>query len=340
MLLPQVAEVNEDDELALPPPRQQPEIVPLDIGDKDVIVVYDLETTGLGKRAEIMQIAASTTDKEHLFDKYILPVGYISSDATRITGLKKENGVLVNRKGETIPTVSLKKGMSDFISFLQKLKEANASKKIVLVGHNANAFDNKHLIRSLTRAGKLDEFTKLVAGFSDTLLLMKEKYPERKGKGAHSVGGLYELIVGLPFEAHNAAEDVRAVAELIVADKIKPSDFSPFSLTIQSAIENVIFNDKTSSIKQTLRPLYTASGEDDDGVIKPGMAEKIAKAGLSYNILLSVFRQGGETALRDLLKERVTRTNRIIDSLVAYFEEMNTGINERSYMYALNYVDE
>ncbi len=314
--------MNDDPEVHLPTTRQPPEIVQLELDDDDVIVVYDLETTALGRGAEFTQVAASTTDQKQKFDQYILPVGNISYGAREITGLSKnKDGKLVNRNSDVIPAVPIKEGISNFLSFLKNVKETRKG-KIVLVGHNANGFDNKHTIWALEKTGKLEEAKGLIAGFSDTLPLFREKCPDMP---KHKVSALYEKFVGKEFIAHNAAEDVRAVVEIIVAAKVKPADFIPYSSTFQSATDILKFDDETNAIKESLAPLH------ENDIISKYMARKMALEGLSFDKLLSVYREQGPEALKVLIQERVTKTSRIIDALVAYFGQFNEGIIERSY---------
>ena len=281
--------------------------------------MYDLETTDIAKGAEIMQIGAITYDQRNSFDVYTWPEGPIKKIVTEITGLRKLNGKLVNRNDEVLPTVSLNRGISDFLSFLQEQKQYLGGRKLILVAHNAHNFDNKHLIRALMTTGNLDRARALIAGFSDTLPLMKAKYPNRKGKGAHSLSGLYEFLLGRNFDAHNAAEDVTALVQVTKAAHITASEFTTHSLTIHSAIDNLIFCDRTSTLKQTLVPLYK-----DRDVISDNMARKIALSGLTYDILDAVYRQGGVGQLKDLLLERLTKCSRIINAMVQYFDELHT----------------
>ena len=142
ILLSQVA-LNDDPEVHLPPTRQPPEIVQLELDDNDVIIVYDLETTALGRGAEFTQIAASTTDKKQTFDQYILPEGRISYRASEITGLWKKDGKLVykgkDESPKVLPAVPIEEGISKILAFLKEVKES-AKGKIVLVGHNHQGY--------------------------------------------------------------------------------------------------------------------------------------------------------------------------------------------------------
>ncbi len=190
---------------------------------------------------------------------------------------------------------------------------------------NANGFDNKHTIWALEKTGNMEKAKGLIDGFSDTLPLFRKKCPNLP---KHKVSVLYEHFVGKEFKAHNAAEDVRAVAEIIVAAVVKPADFAPYSSTLQSATELVNFNDETSDNKQSLEPLV------EDGVISKYMAKKMASEGLNSDKLLSVSRYNGKEALKTLIQERVTKTTRIVNAVCDRFAEINEGIDERSYFAA------
>ena len=56
-----------------------------------VLVVFDLETTSLSNECEITQISASSLDRTDTFDRYVLPVGPISKDASKVTHITKRN---------------------------------------------------------------------------------------------------------------------------------------------------------------------------------------------------------------------------------------------------------
>ena len=59
--------------------------IPAQIDNSDSIVVFDIETTGLSRNSDIVQIAA--TDGEKTFNCFIAPRQPIFAAASAITGL-------------------------------------------------------------------------------------------------------------------------------------------------------------------------------------------------------------------------------------------------------------
>ena len=92
--------------------------------DEQIIeVVYDLETTGLSTNfCEITQTAATTFDGTTTSDRYLLPKGVISVDASSETGLSVQefDGKLhLVKDGKILTTVSLEEALFSFIQFLK-----------------------------------------------------------------------------------------------------------------------------------------------------------------------------------------------------------------------------
>lgn len=74
------------------------------------------------------------------------------------------------------------------VSAVQSLTEAGsklldwlkARKPCVLLAHNGKGFDAKHLMKAWIACGSFEEYSKVVMGFSDTLLVFRELYPDRQ----------------------------------------------------------------------------------------------------------------------------------------------------------------
>ncbi|KYQ50077.1 Fatty acid synthase, partial [Trachymyrmex zeteki] len=124
------------------------------------IVYFDLETTGFSNDADILQIAA---------------VYQISTCASKATGLCHVNSNLYLR-GKEIETFTIVNALESFKQFLDSLSK---TKKCLLVAHNAS-FDTPQLIRVIINENMLNDFG-MIAGFSDTLMMLKKMLPERKG---------------------------------------------------------------------------------------------------------------------------------------------------------------
>jgi DNA polymerase III epsilon subunit-like protein len=78
-------------------------------------IFFDLETTGLGKDCDIVQIAA-VHENGKTFNRYIIPEVDIEEDATKINGITKVN-VVTDTDVNGIPKVKgeLRKKVAHFI---------------------------------------------------------------------------------------------------------------------------------------------------------------------------------------------------------------------------------
>ena len=107
---------------------------PAQIDSNDRIVIFDIETTGLSRNSDILQIAA--TDGEKTFNCYIAPRQPICAAASAVTGLTfSERNNQLYKNGETVDATTIHKGLLDFIEFLKSYR------KPILVGHNIISFD-------------------------------------------------------------------------------------------------------------------------------------------------------------------------------------------------------
>ena len=102
---------------------------PLRLDGTESTVFIDLETTGFGKKADIIQIAAKTNT--NCFNKYVIPTVEIDLDASKVTGITFNFGTnkMYARRVEVEP-VQLHKALLDLIDFI---KEHNQP---ILIGHN------------------------------------------------------------------------------------------------------------------------------------------------------------------------------------------------------------
>ena len=60
------------------------------LSNPDRYIIVDTETSGLGNRAEVLEICAMSLQGEVIFEYFFMPVGIISPDAIAIHGLTKE----------------------------------------------------------------------------------------------------------------------------------------------------------------------------------------------------------------------------------------------------------
>ena len=150
-------------------------------------VCFDLETTGFGKTAEIIEIGAikvrdgTTVDK---FSELVKPTNRISGVVTALTGISQNDVADARNISEVLP---------DFLEFIGN---------DILVGHNIAAFDMKFLYRDFEKYMGLI----LPNDFVDTLRLAKIVFPDWKHRRLGDLANYYGIsTVG----AHRALTDCK-----------------------------------------------------------------------------------------------------------------------------------
>ena len=96
------------------------------------VLYYDLETGGLKKDAEVLQVsisAASSSDHPSEISLYVLPTKKVDSAATKVHGLSVSYATgqktLVDKDGKLLPTASLQKAAEEVSQLLYKMKSNN-----------------------------------------------------------------------------------------------------------------------------------------------------------------------------------------------------------------------
>lgn len=193
-----------------------------------IIIFYDTETTGLATATcEVLEIAAiNDEDITQQFNELIF-AKYIPAEVSRIHGIKVEH---VKDKP---PIKEQMMKFTDFIETQHKrhAEEANLSMedvKLILVGHNANRFDNKIMVRlvhEVLPAEYQEKWRKWY--FADTLGAIKATHPEHKSNGLDALSDLY-----VSTEEKPAGDRHRALYDVLILSKIMyslPNSSAAFS---------------------------------------------------------------------------------------------------------------
>lgn len=283
--------------------------------DKQVVYV-DIETTGLGRDAEIVQIAAKCAGVYGAtFSAHALPTGWIPHKVTEITGLQYFNGQLFLR-GVNVHATTLESVCKQFVRFLQRL-----GKSVVLVGHNSFSFDFPRIYRMLDKFDLLKPFSNVVCSFADTLKIFENDPAIRQRERSLKLSVLAEKYVpkwNMEI-AHEALSDCMTLESICEALQCT-EEILIFCISIEEFTANQIRLEKQFWVKQDLWPLR--------GVISKDMVQRLAKNGLSMQILRDAHRSGNEQSLHMLLAEvnecgkpRITKNMRIIRTLAEYFQQ-------------------
>ena len=217
--------------------------------ESPVIIIFDLETTGLFRSDFITQFAATVIDSSgsgssssttstsspNYFNEYVLTKGKkVPWATTRINGITTE---MLEEKGKTFPVV-----WDLFLRWLQYVSISRINgecRPVVLVGHNLIAFDLPVLDYQIKRYDLNTQGDWMVdanvKGLLDTLHLFRDRdiWTDRKRvlnlpnnevafPVKHSLGILHKFVLDREIKnAHNAIYDVFAVRDILESEGLK-----------------------------------------------------------------------------------------------------------------------
>ncbi|XP_074534114.1 protein PML-like [Halichoeres trimaculatus] len=237
------------------------------------LVFFDLETTGLDKTCEIVQLAAVSGG--HSLNLYIIPRCRMQRGAAKVTGFKVRRHRLYLHR-QLVLTNSLREVLVSFIAFLQMLGRP------LVIGHNIRRFDCRLLARALDELDLRAEFDSSVSGCVDTLPLAREILKDR-GLQSFRQENLVRELLGVDYKAHDALEDVRALQALYNVLKPTPELISQHRFTLDTMHNKPVKTCKKSKVNSKLpqqRPLWEhfrqavklteEKAEDQDGEQQSG----------------------------------------------------------------------
>ncbi|EFN63985.1 hypothetical protein EAG_09598 [Camponotus floridanus] len=280
-------------------------------------IIFDLETTGFGPNAEIIQIAAKYHNQE--FNVYIFPSNSIPTIVSNITNLSIEDGQLIldsENEYRRLDTESPRMACELFISFLK-----NISHDIILVAHNGERFDAPLIVKTMNAVGLLKEFGSIVKGFTDSLSIFKDRkelaFRKKKGKGGFSLSALANdyLEPDSTRGAHNAVVDVQMLDNLLKKFAIKETELISCVVPFSSIVNADRIRKEKEEKKNAMFVIMEPFG------ISKNMIKKIVTAGLTLDQLEMTFNDYGEDGITMLLGEdvdgnpRVTKNKTILRKL-------------------------
>ena len=203
----------------------------------DVVVLFDLETTGLLEDdPDICQIAAWAMEEPEVWSKYLIPQKNINDGASRINKLKVEKDRqgkdILTKYGIPVKAEQYEAGIYQFYQHLHELrKQTNPNSRIILIAHNGKKFDVPVLLNALEKINVTREhLTKLNIFFADSLLIIEKiekenplvfmnieetDSPRKKPKVSKALSSLYKRFFGENYSAHDAIEDVKAMRQVL-----------------------------------------------------------------------------------------------------------------------------
>jgi len=168
-----------------------------------VPVYFDLETTGFGAEARVVQLGALCGRRT--FSQLVRPDVKIPPSATAVHGID-------DNKVRDAP--AFREAWNLFLRFLEAAA-GPASSPLLLVGYNNWSYDDKTLHAELKRAGvgPAEAFAARDVWTADVLRALRaaRRGPERGQKLSLRLGDVYERLLGTPLDgAHDAVADCRA----------------------------------------------------------------------------------------------------------------------------------
>ena len=151
---------------------------------------------------ELCALDLFSSDK--FYSTYVDPKRAIHPDASKMTmlmydkiaGLRFGEGT----KSVKVPAVPFKQAICKFLHWL-------GNDTAILVAHSGIKFDFPVLCAALSGTGQLQEFTRKVVGFVDTMPLLKDMLPN-DSYGFHKLNNLVEVMLKTTTKGHSAYFDV------------------------------------------------------------------------------------------------------------------------------------
>lgn len=270
--------------------------------DSSSLIVFDLETTGLARTSDILQIACVCGDRE--FSVYTRPTCTISIGASAATGLTYYGGVL-KLKGEAVDSLTILEGLEQFIAFVSSFPKA------VLIGHNIISFDIPVLMHNLFKHNLLERFQEVIFGFVDTLKLSKRIYPKAE-MGNYRQENLVQKLLGETYNAHNAASDVEVLQRLF-HEKLK----------VNCNGEDLV-RPSYYSCKSSLEPLVKMK------VISAATMSKLVGLSLNLAKLKIIHKRDPNNGIRNVFSDpiansrrcKVSKSKAVIEKVVQYLSNI------------------
>lgn len=275
-----------------------------------VPVIVDLETTGLLATDQIVQIAVKYQSEQRSW--YMVPTKNISPQAAELTGLKMVRGEL-HHNGVCVPTTTPKEVANQLLEFVRQ-----CGSTVFLVGHNIICFDAPRIVKFFKEHGDINDFAACVAGFSDSLPLLKQGKLKKQALLAkkYLTGSSWEDIQR---SAHNALTDCIVLHGLLFTSDIKvsPSVLREKMVPFRTFMERQIQLKQRKVLLPGLQSLVAA------GVSK-NMVSKMALNGITVLELRQAYEEDKKNGVAVCLgvqingKPRVTVCKKIIKKVEDY----------------------
>ncbi|XP_043272610.1 uncharacterized protein [Venturia canescens] len=172
------------------------------------IAYFHMISAGHEKEEEILKLVVSFGSEPLIY--WIKPSNKTTSMFLfQNYGLEsRDREVFYNDK--KLPFVSLLTALTNFLEELQSL-----SKPILLVSHSAE-LEAKLLVRSILKCGMIDQFARVIAGFSDTFIILRNESPNPENIEKFTIPTLVRDLLKKDYSRafHESPYDVMILKEI------------------------------------------------------------------------------------------------------------------------------
>ena len=211
------------------------------------------------KSGEVCQISAVFSSGHSLekFNRYVLPEGTISHQASQVHGLRitfSEGKHSLAKNGEVVNSVTFYKAVEEFLPFLKREVDASDNCPALLIAHNGEKYDMKILLRFIKKANAYEQWRNLPLYFVDSRLVCKEKLEtlkdgthlilsEKTRKPSFKMKDIYQSLLGEIFQAYDSLGDVVALNRIMCSNELDVKDYDvvKYSTSFSTAIKYVGF---------------------------------------------------------------------------------------------------
>ena len=272
------------------------------------IVFFDLETGGFELTRDILQI--SMKSGESTFNCYITPTSTIDPNASKIHGVCRVHKQLFQH-GKEVNTKPRRLVFDNLLDFLKKLE-----KMCILVAHNCR-FDSTRIVFAIKELNLLEEYRKVISGFSDTLHLFRQRFPNRTdGYKLTSLASELSLSCN---NAHDAQFDVTMLEKLTIS-YLNVDDIIRTQTSIDGVLTILLKNERTKALLPSFEPMKH--------VISTEMQKRLASSDISYEALIQKYKTEGEAETIAFLrsdkegKPQLIKNKKIMKSILDYLKSL------------------
>ncbi|KAJ8714485.1 hypothetical protein PYW07_002710 [Mythimna separata] len=260
------------------------------------IVVFHLDTTDWdSKVAEICQIAARYEGNQ--FQEYLIPSGPFNERATKSNRFAFRNGKLT-QAGRDVNAVSPSDGLKNFLDFLSDLTGNTGA--VLLAANNCYKFQRHVLVRIMKKYNLLDTFESLVQGFIDTVPVFKKILPNEDCS-------LENLAKYTPYALifYDAVVYVDIIVSLIDAKNCSDETLKQNATKLDEFIR---YFDLNSNFEMVQNEIEADNLTDDN-------RWKLARAGITIDMLKNAYREDPEEGISNLLKAKLKMQQKTITKI-------------------------